>query len=226
MTFLKGRQKEDYFSKWEPNGPLGVRACKYSAVLPWWGDRRAQDPNTVNVTAHSNATGTHTMQSTAVNVPSTDGFHNYGVLWDKDQIVWYFDDVAVAHANTPSDMHKPMYMLVDLAVGGVAGTPANGLDHGSDLKIDYIHAYTLNDPATTAAQHIASAGIAEIEWRRAILPLLNSSSVSKSGTMTRKTIRSLRAIFGLTVAVAARILSCDSGIRSKHRQCGRPCDHS
>jgi beta-glucanase (GH16 family) len=120
-------------------------------------EMRGQDPNTVNVTAHSNATGTHTIQSTAVNVPSTDGFHNYGVLWDKDQIVWYFDDVAVAHANTPSDMNKPMYMLVDLAVGGVAGTPDNGLAHGSDLKIDYIHAYSLTDLATSAAQHTASA---------------------------------------------------------------------
>ncbi|MDL2402610.1 family 16 glycosylhydrolase [Rhizobium mayense] len=119
-------------------------------------EMRGQDPNTVNVTVHSNATGQHTMQSMPIQVPSTDGFHNYGVLWDQDQIVWYFDDVAIAHAATPSDMHSPMYMLVDQAVGGTAGTPTASLQD-SEMKIDYIKAYQLNDhltqTAATAAAH-------------------------------------------------------------------------
>jgi beta-glucanase (GH16 family) len=121
-------------------------------------EMRGQDPNTVNVTVHSNETGQHTIQSTPVKVASTDGFHKYGVLWDQDQIVWYFDDVAVAHANTPSDMHDPMYMLVNLAVGGPAGTPTDGLPHGSDMKIDYIKAYSLAEHAATAttASHLTT----------------------------------------------------------------------
>ncbi|NKJ37686.1 family 16 glycosylhydrolase [Rhizobium sp. SG570] len=125
-------------------------------------EMRGQNPNTVNVTVHSNATGEHTMTSIPVEVPSTDGFHNYGVLWDKDQITWYFDDVAVAHAATPADMHGPMYMLVDLAVGGLAGTPSDGLQHGSEMKIDYIKAYSLDDHA---AQLAASAQTAHTsDW--------------------------------------------------------------
>src|SRR5260221_5025001 len=116
-----------------------------------------QDPNTANTTVHSDATGLHTVQSTAVKVPSTDGFHNYGVLWQADAITWYFDDVAVAHANTPADMHDPMYMLVNLAVGGIAGTPADGLPHGSDMKIDYIKAYSLDSaPLGTSATTLST----------------------------------------------------------------------
>jgi beta-glucanase (GH16 family) len=69
------------------------------------------------------------------------------VLWQEDEIVWYFDDVAVARADTPSDMHKPMYMLVNLAVGGTAGTPGTDFADGSQMKIDYIRAYTLDDLA-------------------------------------------------------------------------------
>jgi beta-glucanase (GH16 family) len=114
-------------------------------------EMRGQQPNTVHVSAHSNASGHQTTQTTPVQVASTDGFHTYGVLWGEDEIVWYFDDVAIAHADTPSDMHKPMYMLVDLAVGGSAGTPTNGLPNGSKMQIDYIHAYSLDDPAIAMA---------------------------------------------------------------------------
>ncbi len=119
-------------------------------------EMRGQDPNTVHVTAHSAANGTHTMDQTAVNVASTDGFHTYGVLWDEDQIVWYFDDVAVAHADTPDDMHGPMYMLVNLAIGGMAGTPSDDLADGSQMKIDYIHAYSLHDSPVTPVAHAAT----------------------------------------------------------------------
>jgi beta-glucanase (GH16 family) len=41
-------------------------------------------------------------------------------------------------------MHDPMYMLVNLAVGGIAGTPSDGLVDGSQMKIDYIKAYQLD----------------------------------------------------------------------------------
>ena len=116
-------------------------------------EMRGQEPNIVNVTAHSIANGKYTMDQTAVNVASTEGFHTYGVLWDKEQIVWYFDDVAVAKADTPEDMNDPMYMIVNLAIGGIAGTPANGLPNGSEMKIDYIRAYSLDDsPVVAAAQ--------------------------------------------------------------------------
>jgi beta-glucanase (GH16 family) len=119
-------------------------------------EMRGQDPNTVNVTVHSAEGGAHVMESTPVKVASTAGFHTYGVLWDEDQIVWYFDDVAVAHADTPADMHDPMYMLVNLAIGGTAGTPTDGLPNGSEFHIDYIHAYSLADSPVTQATHAAT----------------------------------------------------------------------
>jgi len=108
-------------------------------------EMRGQDPNTVNVTVHSDDGGSHIIDSTPVKVASTEGFHNYGVLWDEDHITWYFDDVAVAQADTPDDMHDPMYMLVNLAVGGAAGSPTDGLAGGSEMNIDYIRAYELTD---------------------------------------------------------------------------------
>ncbi|MER8373940.1 family 16 glycosylhydrolase [Mesorhizobium sp. M1406] len=104
-----------------------------------------QDPNKLLMTSHSNETGTHTTVASTPFVSDTGGFHTYGVLWTEDELVWYFDDVEVAHAATPADMHEPMYMLVDLAVGGIAGAPADGLATPAEMQIDYIHAYSLND---------------------------------------------------------------------------------
>jgi beta-glucanase (GH16 family) len=108
-------------------------------------EMRGQDPDTVHVTVHSNETGGRTSVSSTVNVDDTQGFHSYGVLWTPEKIVWYFDDVAVASADTPSDMHDPMYMIVNLAIGGTAGAPDAGMDDGAELKIDYIRAYALDD---------------------------------------------------------------------------------
>ncbi|PDT53135.1 MULTISPECIES: family 16 glycosylhydrolase [Sinorhizobium] len=107
-------------------------------------EMRGQDPNTVIATVHSNETGSQTSIASAVKVADASGFHKYGVLWTEDEIVWYFDDAAIARADTPSDMHDPMYMLVNLAVGGIAGAPSDGLVDGSQMKIDYIRAYQLD----------------------------------------------------------------------------------
>ncbi|TWG91307.1 beta-glucanase (GH16 family) [Mesorhizobium sp. J18] len=108
-------------------------------------EMRGQDPNTIHMTAHTNETGSHTMVSSAINVSDTEGFHTYGVLWTEDELVWYFDDVAVARAETPSDMHDPMYMLVNLAIGGPAGEPDDGLAVPAEMQIDYIRAYELDE---------------------------------------------------------------------------------
>ncbi|WP_209091329.1 family 16 glycosylhydrolase [Agrobacterium tumefaciens] len=109
-------------------------------------EMRGQNANTLIMSTHSNAAGEPTSVINNVSVPSTEGFHTYGVLWDAEHITWYFDDVAVAQTDTPDDMHDPMYMVVNLAVGGMAGTPSDtDFSDGSQMMIDYIRAYSLSD---------------------------------------------------------------------------------
>ncbi|UCI34520.1 family 16 glycosylhydrolase [Mesorhizobium sp. B4-1-4] len=123
-------------------------------------EARGQDPNSLYMTAHSNATGQHTEVSSTVNVMDTGGFHTYGVLWTPDELVWTYDGIEVAKAATPADMHSPMYMLANLAIGGAAGTPPDHLATPAEMKIDYIRAYTLNDTASHAlelASHTATS---------------------------------------------------------------------
>jgi beta-glucanase (GH16 family) len=101
-----------------------------------------QDPTQLVVTAHSNATGSHTKTGTAVRVADTSaGFHTYGVDWGPATIAWYFDGQKVFEAPTPADMHQPMYMIANLAVGGSwPGAPDPSLTTAT-MKIDSIRAY-------------------------------------------------------------------------------------
>ena len=46
------------------------------------------------------------------------GHHTYGVLWQPDTIAFYYDRKLVAQTPTPPDFTEPMYMLLDLNVGG------------------------------------------------------------------------------------------------------------
>jgi beta-glucanase (GH16 family) len=104
-----------------------------------------QEPNKLVQTAHSNAAGSHTSVRSTPNVADSSGFHTYGVLWTPTELVWYFDDVETARAPTPADMHKPMYMLVNEAIGGIAGAPPDSLATPAEMKVDFVHAYQFND---------------------------------------------------------------------------------
>jgi beta-glucanase (GH16 family) len=53
----------------------------------------------------------------------SQGFHYYGVDWGPSQITFYIDRRAVATRPTPSDMHQPMYLIANLAVGGTGTWP-------------------------------------------------------------------------------------------------------
>ena len=112
-------------------------------VLEILGD----NPKKLYASWHSNAGEKHSSETKAIDVPDTsEGFHTYSVYWTKDAIEWFFDDVQVASKPTPPDFHQPMYMLVNLAVGGAwPGAPDNSTQFPARYTIDWIRAYAGND---------------------------------------------------------------------------------
>ncbi|MEJ1977652.1 MAG: family 16 glycosylhydrolase [Acetobacteraceae bacterium] len=46
------------------------------------------------------------------------GFHTYGVDWEPTTTTFYMDGKELGSAPTPSSMNSPMFMLLNLAVGG------------------------------------------------------------------------------------------------------------
>jgi beta-glucanase (GH16 family) len=116
-----------------------------------------RDPTALFTTAHSgDANADHTRTQTGGNgnaIYSNEGwkqvadlsadFHTYGLNWQADKITWYLDGAKMFEMNTPSDMHKPMYLLAGLGIGGAAdwtGTPAPNAT--GQMQIDYLRAYS------------------------------------------------------------------------------------
>lgn len=69
-------------------------------------------------------------------------FHTYGASWDGTEVRWYFDDREVARQPTPAEMDKPMFMLVNLGVGGDwPGDPDGSTRFPAHMLVDWVRAW-------------------------------------------------------------------------------------
>jgi beta-glucanase (GH16 family) len=112
-------------------------------VLEILGD----NPQKLYVSWHSKADETHTSLTKAIDVPdSSEDFHTYSVYWTKDSLEWFFDDVQIACNPTPRDFNQPMYLLINLAVGGGwPGAPDKFTRFPAKYTIDWVRAYARKD---------------------------------------------------------------------------------
>lgn len=96
------------------------------------------DPSTVYTATHSNARAPQ--GGTAHIAPGE--FHTFAVSWDPSNVIFYVDGRQIEEQTTPSDMHKPMFMLANLAIGGDwPGAPDATTHFPVKFRIDYIRAY-------------------------------------------------------------------------------------
>lgn len=100
-------------------------------------------PTTLHTTFHSIARGRRaggTREVRTVNL--TEAFHTYGVEWTPQTLIYYLDDVEVARFPTPADMHRPMYMIANLAIGGSwPGAPDAYTVFPATLQIDWVRVH-------------------------------------------------------------------------------------
>jgi beta-glucanase (GH16 family) len=112
-------------------------------VIEAHGDK----PGVSYQTLHSKfgSEGTHTIRA-----PADDGeFHNYGMLWQADRISFFIDDRLTASEPTPADMHQPMYVVANLAIGGKwPGDPDSKTSFPARMEIDHIRAWSVAPKST------------------------------------------------------------------------------
>ncbi len=100
-------------------------------------------------TLHSRdyATGGGTSGQLGAVVPAgTDlskAYHRYGVDWQASRTTFYLDDTAVFSAATPSDMHVPMYIIANLALGGWLGGPSSTTPASAAFSISSLRVWQL-----------------------------------------------------------------------------------
>ncbi|MGE3623284.1 MAG: family 16 glycosylhydrolase [Bdellovibrionales bacterium] len=78
-----------------------------------------------------------------------EDFHTYGVMWDSQNITYYFDGRQMARTPTQADQHKPFYLIVGLGVGacgdGWSDCPRNPGSFSADAKVDYVRVWQFLD---------------------------------------------------------------------------------
>ena len=93
------------------------------------------DPSRVYMTLHSSVAKTLGFEARI----TPNIAHSFAVSWDSADLIWYIDGAEVGRAPTPGDMHKPMFMLANLATGGSWTETATASP--AKLMVDYIRAY-------------------------------------------------------------------------------------
>jgi beta-glucanase (GH16 family) len=77
-------------------------------------------------------------------------FHDYGVLWTPDRIVYFIDRKPTSETKVPVGFNDPMYMIVNLAMGskyfGGVGVVDNESPDTVAFEIDRISAYQIDAP--------------------------------------------------------------------------------
>ncbi len=148
-------------------------------------EQLGKDPSTIYQTSHSAARGSTI--STAVHLDSPDQFHTYGMLWDKNYLIWYIDGVETSRQATPADLNSPMYMIMNLAVGGTwPGNPDSTTPFPASMGIDYVRTYTLNSSTPSAVSDayavskdsVLAVGVANGLLANDTTPTSNSLSAS------------------------------------------------
>jgi beta-glucanase (GH16 family) len=81
---------------------------------------RGQEIGDMAMTTHWRIRATGSVQSCGFDflVPdASSGFHDYGVLWMQDRLVYFIDRKPVSDIKVPMGFDDPMYMIVNLAMG-------------------------------------------------------------------------------------------------------------
>jgi beta-glucanase (GH16 family) len=100
-----------------------------------------ENTKTIYQTSHLNGPGVGQNIYTLPNGgDASTSFHTYGFEWDSTSIRWYVDGVLTA--TMPNVCNTPMYVLLNLAVGGTWPGNAIPADLPQTFKIDYVRAYS------------------------------------------------------------------------------------
>ncbi|HLZ06025.1 MAG TPA: glycoside hydrolase family 16 protein [Bradyrhizobium sp.] len=112
---------------------------------------RGQRPGDLVMTTHWRIPTTQKIESCGFDFQLADAalaFHNYGMLWAQDRIIYFIDRKPVSDIKVPIGFDDPMYMIVNLAMGskwfGGVGVVDGESPEMVEFQIDRISAYQID----------------------------------------------------------------------------------
>lgn len=117
-----------------------------------------QDPRVNFATVHSGPTwaGRAMHQIRTIDPEGLDrGFHTYGVDWTERSITLYVDGEVTGWMTTPPELKAPMFPIVNLAVGGLAGRPDARTRFPAVLSIDHVRIWQRPADIETSRRGVA-----------------------------------------------------------------------
>jgi beta-glucanase (GH16 family) len=116
---------------------------------------RGQRPGDLVQTTHWRIPATQKIESCGFDFLLPDAavtFHNYGVLWLQDRVIYFIDRKPVSDIKVPVGFDDPMYMIINLAMGskwfGGVGVVDGESPMMVEFQIDRVSAYQ-TDPYQT-----------------------------------------------------------------------------
>ena len=105
----------------------------------------------INGTMHwADNNGAHASSGTATPWNNPSQFHVYSIEWDADSIKWfldgkkYFGGNITNNINSTEELHLPMFIILNLAVGGGwPGNPNGTTPFPDTMFVDYVRVYEL-----------------------------------------------------------------------------------
>jgi beta-glucanase (GH16 family) len=114
---------------------------------------RGQRPDDLVMTTHWRIPATQKIQSCGFDFQlagATNDFHDYGMLWTQDRLIYFIDRKPVSEIKAPVGYDDPMYMIVNLAMGskwfGGVGIIDGESPQMVEFEIDRISVYQIDSP--------------------------------------------------------------------------------
>ena len=133
------------------------------------GQKPPGDPEQDGVAWHNwghNGNPTKSGGTFAHGLGMTTGFHTYGVDIEPDNTTWYFDRKQVWQVPTYAASRRPMFVLVNLALGGGSHNNADGSAYDwnltplpTDLKVKYIAVWASPNSPNYKGKPAAPTGV-------------------------------------------------------------------
>jgi len=123
---------------------------------------RGQRPGDLVMTTHWRIPATGRIESCGFDFLLPDAanrFHDYGMLWQHDRIIYFIDRKPVSDIKVPVGFDDPMYIIVNLAMGSKYFGGVGVVDGESpvmvEFEIDRISAYQI-DPYQSSKPQFSS----------------------------------------------------------------------